>query len=204
MKERLCFVADEIIKLLPEYELKNFNTKVMTDSDYGDWHENRYYICLPQVKSVVESCGLFGDTVYITLEDGSKITAKSENVNSDDLSIIRINKNNFISPKINSDGKLLESTKELREWLLAHGITEGDLERYSQIIKIYEDRIYPGVHTPERYYSNYSKKFCYSYSSKPLVLKEQEIDQVLNGIEDEELREKIRCILFSDVFNKTR
>jgi hypothetical protein len=40
----------------------------------------------------------------------------------------------------------------------------------------------------------------WSYSSKPLVLKEQEIEYVLNRIEDPLLREKINLILYARVF----
>lgn len=194
MKKKICFNVDKLSKLLPNYTLRNFKVNVC-DEEY-DYEENQYYFCLPNVDSIEIIHSIFGRTMYIILNDGTKITAKSENINTHDLSIIRINNNNFVSPKLICDGTFVESTKELLNWLLCYNITENELEDITKIFTIYEDIEYPGVPTP-----NYSFG-TWGYSSNALVLKEQEIETVLNSIEDVLLREKIKCILYARVFKK--
>ena len=135
------------------------------------------------------------------MENGEKIKAHSENLNSHDTTLIRVNNNTYISPKIiNCDGEYLESTEKLRNWLFQRGITEKQLDEISKVFNIYEDITYYGVSTPE--YSMYRDKISWAYSSEPLVLKEQEIESVLNSIDDILLREKIKCILYARVFKK--
>ena len=126
MKEKICYEVDKLNQLLPDYELRRFAVEIETED--GDFTKNQYYLCRPEVKAIRMYKGVFWETVYIELEDGTKIKAESDNVNSKDRSIIRINSNNFISPKLNYDNGYIESTEKLRNWLLWQGITEDELK----------------------------------------------------------------------------
>lgn len=196
MKKVICFEAKKLSKMLPGYQLRRFGVE-MEDEEGWLEDEARYYFCLPNVKAVKISSGAFWTSMYINLEDGTKITAESDNVNARDTNIIRISNNNFVSPKLNVNGDYVESTAELVNWLLQHGATESELKKISKDFTIYEDVEYCGVPTPER-----SILGGWSYSSNNLILKEQEIETVLNSIEDDLLREKIECILYARVFKK--
>lgn len=194
MKRKICYNANELTKLLPNYELRKFNVRICGEDDDGI--DSQWYLCLPIVKDISMNEGLFWTSMHIVLKDETEIKAESDNVHSVDgnTNITRINNNNFVSPKLRYNDGYIESTKELNDWLVLRGITENKLEGIIKTFDLYGEIEYPGVFTPEFSFERWS------YSTKPLVLKEQEIETVLSGIDDVLLREKIKCILYARIF----
>ena len=198
MKQKICFDAKKLCSLLSDYELRSFN--VNHSGEEYECTEYTYYFCRPNVISITRYSSAFSDSMYIKLDDGIVIKAESNNVHyadKDDSSIIRINNNDYVSPALICDGDRIESTSELLMWLSRFNITQDELDELSTTLTIYGEIEYPGVSTPE-----YSRSGHWTYSSKPLVLSEQEIEIVLNSIDDPLLRKKIDCILHARVFKR--
>ena len=142
--------------------------------------------------------------MHIKLLDQTTVDAHSSNVNTHDTSLIRIKKNRYVSPDlILFNENWVEATHDLVEWIRLFAVLGediSDLDQYlSQISTFYmieEEIMYNGVPTPSKHGTSWG------YSSNPLVLQESEIERVLNGIDDELLREKIKCILYARIFQK--
>ena len=133
-------------------------------------------------------------TVYFN--DGTNQSLYADNVNSKDESLLRVNRNDFLSPAIKISGDYVEFTNELADWLKYNGVKDSDFVEHLEQFTVYESMEYPGVSTPSKH-----GKY-WGYSSETLVLKEEEIKTVLDSIEDELLRKKIECILYARIFKK--
>lgn len=194
MREKICYNYEKLLNLIHGAEIKTISTlKEDEDSAYASM--DKYIVFDTNIVSVICYYGLWTSKV-IKFADGSKISMKSNNVNSDDKTIIRINNNKLISPKLNISDDYVEATKDLIEWLNNLGITNEQLDSISEKFEVFEIIEYTGVPTPSKFYGSW----C--YSSEDLKLDEREIKTVLDGIEDEVLREKINCILRARVFKK--
>ena len=85
----------------------------------------------------------------------------------------------------------------MKTWLNNLGISDNSLEEIIETYTVYSIIEYPGVSTPSKY------RDSWGYSSETLKLDEREIQTVLESIEDELLREKIRCILYARIFKRS-
>ena len=74
----------------------------------------------------------------------------------------------------------------------------ADLDKCKKEFNIYETIEFCGVPTPLKQHG------YWAYSSETLVMDEKEIREILDDIEDELLREKTKCILYSRVFKRHR
>lgn len=144
MKKSICFEANKIDELLPEYELKQFDIE----------NEIHYYFCLNTVESVNISYGWL-NTMHIYLKNGTKVNAEDDNTHIEgvnDTDIVRINNNIFVSPKLVCDGKFVKLTKKLEDWLLSRGVTESELKEIDKPLAFYkvENMRRPEWHIEER------------------------------------------------------
>ena len=202
MKNKICYNITKLMKLLPNHEFRRVNF-VQEGEEYYDKGDHLSFVS-PDVSSVHVWFGLFGDSMTVSLTNGEDIKLHSNNVNTHDKTLLRIGKTHYLSPElvfINKDW--VEASQELIEWIHKYAVLPNDvsnLDEYLDQIKrsyaIEEEITYEGVPSPSKHGG------CWGYSSNPLVLRESEIDQVLSGIDDELLREKINCILHARIFKK--
>ena len=196
MKVKICYKVEEIKKYLEAEGYVFAKIPVVEeDEDWPNKSYDAYYFAKPEVLSIRYWLS-FGTTASINLIDGSFIRAYGSNIKSNDKSVVDLNNNDWISPKLTFNGEYVESTCVVLQWLLDHGISDKELESCSKEFHLYDTIVYNGVPTPQK--SNGS----WVYSSEPLVLDEREIETILNDIEDELLRRKVKCILYARVFNK--
>lgn len=196
MKTKICYNANVLKDILAKrgYNLVNLNI-VHEDEDWGDYKTTSCYFAKPEVKSV-NYCYSFITNATLLLHDGTQIHMLADNVNANDLTAVRIDHNDYLSPRFSMDDVWIEARDVITNWLIAHGVSKEILQENIKQFEIYETIEYPGVSTP-------SKEFgSWAYSSKNLVLDEREINTALNSIEDELLRKKIECILYARVFKR--
>lgn len=194
MKKKICYDLEKLLKILDGYSLKIIPTaEEDEDSSYRSFV--KYFTNRDDIVDIVEYYS-FWTTKVVKFVDGTQVSLKSSNVNVDDMTLLRINTNDIISPSLIVNDNYVEASKDLLEWLHARGISDELLKNIEETFNIYDTVEYPGVPTPIRHDN------CWGYSDKALVLDEREIETVLNGIEDIVLREKIKCILYARVFKK--
>lgn len=194
MKKKICYKIENLLYLLNGFSVKTINT--LTDDEESAYASmDKYFVSRDDIVAIINYYGLW-DSKVLKFTDGTKISMKSNNVNSYDKTIIRINNNNIISPKLIISDDYVEATKDLVEWLNNIGISNETLLTISEEFNIYDEIIYVGVPTPIMHSGHWG------YSSEDLVLDEKEIEKVLNSIEDATLREKIKCILYARIFKK--
>lgn len=193
MRTCLCYNVAELEKLLQGYKLERI--KVVNEDDEDIRTGSEYHFVLSDVDHIHYYSSLF-TSMIINMADGTIHKALSDNVNTSDASALRINNNNIISPKLEINSNYVEATEYLRNWLLERDIDENMLDAISKSFIIYETVTYEGIPSISK------GKNGWVYSSIDLTLDEREIEKVLNGIEDELLREKIKTILYARVFKK--
>ena len=194
MKQKICYNLEGLLALLDEYKLRVISTgKEDEDSAYRSF--GKYFAKRDDIVDIINYYS-FWTTKTVKFADGTKISLKSNNINVDDETILRINRNDIISPEVFVNENYVEATKDFVEWLHYMGISDEMLKNIEEHFTIYDIVEYPGVPTPIRH-NGY-----WGYSSEHLTLDEREIETVLNGIEDITLREKIKCILYARVFKK--
>ena len=193
MRTCLCYNVTELEKLLQGYKLERI--KAIIEDDDGIETSSEYHFVLSHVDHVHYYTSFF-TTMIINMADGTNYEALSDNVNTSDANILRINNNDIISPKLAISNNYVESTELLKNWLLKRGITDNMLNAISKSFTLYRTITYEGI--PSISKGNHG----WVYSSIDLVLDEREIEKVLNSVEDELLREKIKSILYARVFKK--
>ena len=194
MKERICYRLDLLLALLGGAKIQNIHT-VKSGEEYSDTSVASYIVLRDDIVSIQNYYSLWTSQTVV-FADGSEIVMRSNNVNSDDESIVRINNNKILSPRLEISDNYVGASKDLDEWLGHLGITKEELLAISKKFEIFETIEYIGVPTPSKLGS------CWAYSSENLKLDEREINNVLNSIEDEVLREKIKVILYARVFKR--
>lgn len=203
MKREVCYPRKKLLELLPDYEIFDIPT---IDEDEDERKKSiKSYIVNNSISVVkVKHYYSLWTSETVELKEGDPLILRSNNINSDDKEMLRINNNQYISPRIAVDGEYVASSKALEEWLAGRGIAPEKLEAIAENFDVYEVIEYPGVPTPSYYPPNEKLKLgaSWGYSSENLKLDEREINQVLNGIEDIILREKIKCILYARVFKR--
>lgn len=202
MKKIICYSIEKLLGILPNHQFRRVNYVKEGDEYYSKGE--RLLFAPPNVCSVHVWLGLFGDSMTISLTNGEEIELHSHNVNVDDKTLLRVGKTQYLSPDlifVNNDW--VEASQDLIEWIHKYAVLSDDvsnldeyLDQISRSYVIEEEITYDGVPSPCKHGSHWG------YSSNPLVLRESEIDQVLNGISDELLREKINCILHARIFKK--
>ena len=193
MKITICYDVEKIKKELNINGYDFVKLPVTEECDGSNKKTECYFFAKPEVSSIEYYYSIW-TSAKIKMKDGKHKEALSFNVNSNDKSIIRIDDNNFISPKLTVNNTWIEVNDTITNWLIKHGISMNLLESSKKEFTIYETVEYYGVMTPSINHG------YWSYSSNPLVLDEREIENVLNGIEDKILRKKIECILYAKVF----
>lgn len=196
MKIKICYNADVLKELLAKqgYNLVNLDI-VNEDEEWGSSNATSFYFAKPEVKSVNYFYSFITSATLI-LNSGTKLHMLADNVNVNDKEALRIDHNDYISPKFSMNGVWIEARDVITNWLLDHSVDMEILKANSKEFQIYDIIEYPGVSTPSNEFGSWS------YSSEHLVLDEREIEVVLNNIEDELLRKKIECILYARVFKR--
>ena len=195
MKTKLCININKLMPYMKDYALRRIDT-TWDDEDYCRKYSN-YYIAKNNVESVFICAGTFSKTMILSLSDNKKVELWGSNINTHDKTLLRIDETEYLSPELLVNGDLVELTPALIKWLnKIFKFTEYQLEAMSEKFVIDEEIEYPGVCTPVKCGSGWG------YSSTPLVLKTSEIENVLNSIDDEELKRKIECVLTARVFKK--
>ena len=204
MLKKICYKTKNLLALIPNYELKSIKTHYY-DEDIGDYDKEDFYIVNNRYKieKIKISYGLFSPSVYVNFVDFkdnscNHIQLFSENVNSNDNTLIRIHNNSIISPKLISSEGYIEATASLVEWLKNLSVSEDSLNKINEEFDVYRTIEYFGV--PNVYVDEKNRVWN---TSENLVLNEKDINTVLDGIEDKNLRAKIKQILYARVF-KTR
>ena len=197
MLKKICYKTKNLLALIPNYELKSIKTHYY-DED-GDYDKEEFYLVNNnyKIKRVTTTCSPLcsGPTVYF--ENNSCVELYYENVNSKDNTLIRVHNNSIISPKLISSEGYIEATDSLVKWLKNLNVSEDSLNKINEEFDVYHTIEYFGV-------TNVYVKNGYTVSSSEnLVLNEKDINTVLDGIEDKNLRAKIKQILYARVF-KTR
>ena len=195
MKKCICYNIEGLLKLLPGFELKQIRTTHESEDD--EWgNKGEYYLTNKDNILRVQNYHSLFTSKTVVFNDGSKCSLYSNNVNFSDKDVLRVSKNDFISPILAIGSDYIESTSDLEEWLNFNNVTDEMLETISSTFDVYSVITYHGVSTPSK---------CgdfWGYSNEPLKLDDREIEYVLNSIEDELLRKKIECILYARVFQK--
>lgn len=197
MRTKICYDLREITPKLVSNGYV-YGPIIISEED-EEWpaHEKQaYYFRKPNVKTVSYYYG-FGTSASIELDDGRRIKGLGKNISAN-TEYVKLSDNDYISPKLRVSDYWVESTEDLFNWLIKHGVTVEDLESCKHEFTIYETVEYCGVPTPSKQHG------YWAYSSETLVMDEREIEAALNDIEDELLREKIKCILYARVFNRRR
>ena len=194
MNQKVCYKISGLLKLLPDFYIKKTRL-ILSDEDGAEGKFGYFMTNRVDVTSVEKYYSLWISQT-VTFADGTSMNFKSNNVNSHDKTLLRINKNAVISPVLNISGNYVESTEDFREWLAFNNISQEDLDAITEYFDVSTVIEYPGVPTP------YKGNSSWGYSSETLKLEEKEILTVLNGIEDELLRKKIEYILYARVFKK--
>lgn len=193
MKTKICYNVEKISKTLED---NGYNFVKLCSAKNSECYSKKpecYYFAKPEVTSI-EYYYNFGVTAIIRMKDGNDKRAISSNINPDDKEAIRIDDNDFVSPELTVSDIWVEAVDIVTNWLIKHGVPMDLLESSKKEFTVYETIEYCGVPTPSISHGHWS------YSSNTLILDEREIELVLNGIEDEVLREKIKCILYARVF----
>ena len=198
MKKKICYKTKNLLALIPNYELKSIKTHYYDEDE--DYDKEEFYLVNNnyKIKRVTTTCSPFcsGPTVYF--ENNSCVVFYYEDVNSNDNTLIRVHNNSIISPKLISSEGYIEATDSLVKWLKNLSVSEDSLNKINEEFDVYYTIEYIGV--PNVYVDE--KNHIWN-TSENLVLNEKDINTVLDGIEDKNLRAKIKQILYARVF-KTR
>ena len=195
MKTKRCININKILPLMNGYSLRRIPT-VWDDEDYCKEY-SQYYIAQNNVVNVMIAASTFSKMMYVSFDDNTTATLWGTNINTHDISLLRINNTEYLSPELLANGDLVELTSDLIRWLEKIFKINGEwLDKNSETFIIDEEIEYPVVCTPVKCGSGWG------YSSAPLVLKTSEIEHVLSSIDDEELKRKIECVLTARVFKK--
>lgn len=197
MKVKICYNVEKIRQALEESGY--YFVKLPIDEEGEDWGKKSesYYFAKHEVASI-EYYYSFWTSAVLIMKDGTKHKMFSSNVNTRDESLLRIDDNDFVSPKLSINDVWIEASDKVTSWLNEHGVSMELLESAKKEFTIYETVEYYGVPTPSKSHG------YWGYSSETLVLDEKEIEVALNSIEDELLRKKIECILYARVFKRSR
>ena len=195
MKTKYCVDINKLLTLLPGYVFKKIDT-IKEGEEYFNSKEE-YYFATEEVKKVRLNLGTFSHTMTLFLTENRTLKLWGKNINTQDTSLLRINKTMYISPELSVTDNYIEVTPDLVDWLTnIVNIPAYELEVITEAFFIEEEIEYLGVSSPVRMSSGWG------YSNTPLVLTTSEINTVLNSIQDETLRKKIECILNARVFKK--
>lgn len=142
MKEYICYKADELLKLLGK-GFKIINEKV--EDSFSDWvtgdveseQVNNFYITnKDNIERIEEWSSLWSETA-LYLKDGTKLALYSDNINSDDKNLLRINENNFFSPSFERQSEYILADSNLNQWLLYNGVSQDQLYQITKKFKLY-------------------------------------------------------------------
>lgn len=196
MKTKICYDIEKIAEVLKVNGYDFVKLPIIDESE--DWKQKTYgyYFAKPEVKSIEYYYSLWTSATVI-FEDGTRKRALGKNVTTNG-EVIYLHKNDYVSPKITVNDIWAEASEDITNWLIDHGATMDRLESCKQHFDVYETIEYIGVPTPSKSHG------YWGYSSENLVLNEKEIKTALDSIEDELLREKIKCILYARVFEHRR
>lgn len=196
MKKALCYKKDDLLALLPGFQLLKIKTIHEDEDDYNERQE--YHISnRPDIKEIYHYHSLF-TTTTVKYQDGTTKHLYGKNVYCEGNMLRSIDENHFLSPRVSVSAEHISAESDLIVWLKFNGVTEEALEQITDSYTLYHMIEYPGVSNPVK--STISRGW--GYSSELLVLDEREIETVLTSIEDELLRKKIECILHANVFKK--
>ena len=199
MKTKIYYKKQELEKLLVGYKIVHI--PINNSSEDYDKSRAGYYISnRDDIIKINLNHSLWTEMILI-FKNGKRECLYGDNVNTSDVSIMRINYNNIISPEIQMNECFIKKTEELRNWLV--DIAKVDINKLCNIevkFDIYDIIQYPGVGTPVFVGGSLGNNKVIGISSETLKLSEFEIKEVLESIQDKLLREKINQILHANVF----
>lgn len=167
--------------------------------DYDDEPKNEAHYALvrteaPEISDILEeSCG-FWENHDVRFADGSRLSLWPDNMNIEETRQ-RFSANDTISPYFTiASPEHLRHSPALERWLYHIGLTDRDLHECEDFVQV--DRLYayenitkmtPGSGGGVRYQQNAS-----------VYLRDSEIDSILAGVTDEDLRYRLMSILHSN------
>lgn len=186
---------DKLIELLPPgYMFRTINT-VEEDED-GSENSKCTYITNSNDIVLVHKYFCFGCSILVVLNDGTKISIYEATDGHKASGKNSVEENVWISPRLTVSADDVEITQDFESWLIHRGVDSKELEKIVEKERLYRTIEYAGI-------PNVVKKGKdYWYSSDNLVLYENEIESVLNGIKDELLSKKIEEILTARIYKQ--
>lgn len=194
MRSFTCYKKDELLKFLKNFEILH----IKYTPSYADFLNPKpehteldgyYFTCRSDIKSIEEH-KIFWEEMYVKFQDDSVISLYSKNINSDDDSLLRINRNTIISPRFDCEVNLIEASKDLDEWLIYNGISQEILDNISVEIYLKGYYEYEGVEDIRLHDGKIT-----TYPSENMKLSEDEVEKILYHIKDERLRLCVKQIL---------
>lgn len=192
-----CYRLKELLKLLGEdFHVINKESKYI----FSDWctgdedfkYNDKFYITTQNnIKEIIEWSSLW-TKIVVKCSDDTKLELHSNNINPDDDSLLRISKNNFISPAFERQDNYILANKELDEWLLFNGVSQSSLDDISVVFQLYPTYVFKGLYEPIIENGEYR-----GYYGKDMKLSEDKIDKALSDIKDAEARIKFERIIKS-------
>lgn len=196
MKTCFYYKLDELEAMLGGYELQR--VKIVKEDEDGDIKNGfeYHFVYFPIDHLHYYDSAFLSTSMTVYLANGAELVAYSDNIEPSEGYFLRINDTHLISPRLLCNDEYVEATEDLKNWLHKRGLTDDKLNAISTSFTMYTTITYEGI------YSVFKSPRGWGYSSEYLTLDEREIEKVLNGIDDELLREKIKSILYANVFKR--
>ena len=141
MLKKICYKTKNLLALIPNYELKNIKTYYYDEDE--NYNKEEFYIVNNryEIKKIKFSYGIFSSAYvdFVDFKDNScnHIQLFSENVNSNDNTVIRSHNDSIISPKLIYSNGYIEATESLIKWLKNLGVSENSLNKINEEFDIY-------------------------------------------------------------------
>lgn len=191
MVKCLYYRENELIKLLKsDFKVICINSKYHYD-DYSTTEENYYITNRNDIDTIDEWNGLW-TAVNVKFTDGSKVELLSDNVNGNDKLLLRVTKNNFLSPAFRKRGEHIQVSQGLVDWLVYNEVTKEQLDSITDTFEMYPKYVFENIKHPV-----IEDGKVRGYTTANLELSEDIIDTALNDIQDIEMRLKLEAIIKS-------
>ncbi len=191
MRKFTCFPVEQLLSIIPGYEYKQvihiFEGDTMGNSTY------EYYFVKSDVNKLFTDMDLNSDKVILILNDNSRL----------DISFIghrhsmgEFKLNEWISPALKVVDGYVEETNELYAWLLTIcGIAEESLNSLIVHMIAHENIQY------DRCLEEHINEITLF---KTLILSDVEVQQIIDSIKDENLKNKASGILLAERWKRVQ
>lgn len=190
MKLYRFFKKEELIKEMIKlgYNLVQFTVEIWDEDDDNISEKFSFFSKFKkeEIKKISKQDFMW-TTVIIELQSGEELKFYSDNINSDDETLLRYTHNEYFSPLFKEAIDSIHYSKELEEWLWEKGVNE--LTIYED--EIYETYLYKGIGKP--LFDNEGIRVGIEFGD--MELSEEVLLKGLNEISNKELARNIEHIL---------